>query len=357
MEPVTHFLTGACLGRSGFNRKTAYATLAMTLAAEAPDIDVVTSWGGPVIGFCHHRGITHTFLGAPFMALAVTGVVWLIAWALRKAGRKPPAQPVRWGWIWLLALIADFSHLLLDFTNNYGLRPFFPIDAHWYAWSIVFIFEPVMLLALVLGLAVPAMLGLVEGEMHRRKPGQLRGRGWAIAALVSIGLLYALRNAEHAHALELVQQNGSATRQPLLRVAAEPVMGDPFTWRTIAETTDGFQLATVHTLHDAEEPGDQVAKPPVTRAVALAKQTYLGRVYESWSSWPVTEDVGAEAPPGDPEPLPDGAHSVVFRDLRFSPASLGPMASRQGNAPLSGWVVIGADGHILRQWMDGREQK
>ena len=36
MEPVTHFLTGACLGRSGFNRKTAYATLAMTLAAEAP---------------------------------------------------------------------------------------------------------------------------------------------------------------------------------------------------------------------------------------------------------------------------------------------------------------------------------
>ena len=32
MEPVTHFLTGACLGRSGFNRKTAYATLAAVLA-------------------------------------------------------------------------------------------------------------------------------------------------------------------------------------------------------------------------------------------------------------------------------------------------------------------------------------
>ena len=35
MEPVTHFLTGACLARTGFNRRTAYATLAMTLAAEA----------------------------------------------------------------------------------------------------------------------------------------------------------------------------------------------------------------------------------------------------------------------------------------------------------------------------------
>ena len=51
MEPVTHFLTGACLGRTGFNRRTAYATLAMTLAAEAPDLDVFWGFRGPVAGF------------------------------------------------------------------------------------------------------------------------------------------------------------------------------------------------------------------------------------------------------------------------------------------------------------------
>ena len=70
MEPVTHFLTGACLARTGLNRKTAYATLAMTLAAEAPDMDAFWGFRGPVAGFEHHRGITHTFLGAPLM---VTG--------------------------------------------------------------------------------------------------------------------------------------------------------------------------------------------------------------------------------------------------------------------------------------------
>ena len=43
MEPVTHFLTGACIGRAGFNRKTAYATLAAVLAAEAADLDIL--WG------------------------------------------------------------------------------------------------------------------------------------------------------------------------------------------------------------------------------------------------------------------------------------------------------------------------
>ena len=43
MEPFTHFFTGACMGRAGLNRKTAYATLAATLAAEAADMDIF--WG------------------------------------------------------------------------------------------------------------------------------------------------------------------------------------------------------------------------------------------------------------------------------------------------------------------------
>ena len=41
MEPITHFLTGACIGRAGLNRKTAYATLAAVLAAEAADSDIL----------------------------------------------------------------------------------------------------------------------------------------------------------------------------------------------------------------------------------------------------------------------------------------------------------------------------
>jgi len=46
MEPITHFLTGACIGRAGLNRKTTYATLAAVLAAEAADLDVL--WSSPV---------------------------------------------------------------------------------------------------------------------------------------------------------------------------------------------------------------------------------------------------------------------------------------------------------------------
>ena len=76
MEPVTHMLTGAVLARTGFNRKAAYATAAMVIAAEFPDIDTLWSLGGPVSGLEHHRGITHTFVALPFEALLVTGCFW-----------------------------------------------------------------------------------------------------------------------------------------------------------------------------------------------------------------------------------------------------------------------------------------
>src|ERR1700678_1314185 len=118
MEPVTHFLTGACLARTGFNRNTAYATLAMTLAAEAPDLDMLWGFRGPVAGFQHHRGITHTLLGAPLVALAATGVVWLGSRVLR----SPPPIPLHWALLWLFSWLAALSHIFLDFTNNYGVR-------------------------------------------------------------------------------------------------------------------------------------------------------------------------------------------------------------------------------------------
>src|SRR6201987_6002905 len=77
MEPVTHFLTGACIGRAGFNRKTAYATLAATLAAEAADTDILWGFRGQVTELQHHRGITHTFIAIPVVAAVIVGFIWI----------------------------------------------------------------------------------------------------------------------------------------------------------------------------------------------------------------------------------------------------------------------------------------
>ena len=361
MDPVTHFMTGACLGRAGLNRRTAYATLAATLAAEAPDIDVVMSFGGPVTGFAHHRGITHTLVGAPFMALAVTLVVYGIHRLLTRLRNKPPATSVRWGWVYLVALLADLSHLLLDLTNSYGLRPFAPFHPRWYSLDWVFIIDPLILLLLALGLGLPAIFGLVDREISRKRP-LLPGRGLAIAALTGIGLLWALRHAEHAHAIALAiaatLDTGALSGEPLLRVAAEPYPLDPFHWHIIAETQNHYESADAHTLTDDVEPsGPPIDKPELTPSAAAAKQSYLGRVYLDWSSWPLTVDLGALPIPGagelgvDPGP---GWHTVRFTDMRYTYSLPGLGSSNQ--PPLAGWVYIDQALAVQAQVMNGRVQ-
>src|SRR3954447_2777617 len=99
----------------------------MTLGAEAADIDIVAYFKDSTFGFAHHRGITHTFVGIPFVAAAVVAFVWLI-YKLRQRFRKNedaygaklrqrglPDTP-RWGVLYGLAVIAGLSHILLDFT-------------------------------------------------------------------------------------------------------------------------------------------------------------------------------------------------------------------------------------------------
>ncbi len=46
MDPLTHSATGIFLGRAGLNRFCEQAPWILLLAANAPDIDIVTLLGG-----------------------------------------------------------------------------------------------------------------------------------------------------------------------------------------------------------------------------------------------------------------------------------------------------------------------
>ncbi len=358
MEPVTHFLTGACLGRAGCNRTTAYATLAMVLGAEAPDLDILWGFRGPVAGFQHHRGITHTFVGAPFMALLVTGAVWLWhRWRTRGGAHsasqtKRLAPPVRWGWIWLFAVIADLSHILLDWTNNYGVRPFFPFDAHWYAGSIFFIFEPVLFAALLAALIVPAILGLADREMGVRR-ALFRGRGWAIFALCVAVVLGCWRWAEHERALHLLAEQNYQNESPL-KMCVNPYPGDVFRWFGVVETKDFYQTAILNTRTDSftsQAPDDLYYKQRQTPAMLTAKESWLGRVFLDWSRFPFVEESAGFGT------LPNGGRytEIRFEDLRFAYNTLFLRGGK--NIPLSGTVTIAPNGSVDEMRMGDRVQK
>jgi inner membrane protein len=380
MDPITHFLTGACIGRAGLNRKTACATLTAVLAAEAADMDIFWSLAGPVDELKHHRGITHTFIAVPVVAGAVVGLVWLLdGWVKRRRGRKQAAvaarggdhdghapivpQSVHWGWLYLTALIAALSHLLLDWTSNYGLRPFFPFNPHWYAGSFMFIIEPVLLALLFLALVMPWLFGLVAGEIGARRK-QFRGQGWAIFALVGMALLWGWRWSEHGRAQSLVE-NVAVAAAPVTRMAMEPYPINPFLWHAILETAQFYQTAEIDTRTgeiDSDSKLDVQFKPTDTAAVEAAKQTALGQVYLDWGTWAVVRDVGQVPVAGMEAPkLPPGETwtTVEFTDLRFDYSYLGTGSGAgrpTGRSPLSGWVYI-VNGHDDGgEAMGGREQ-
>src|SRR6201986_476922 len=229
MEPVTHVLTGACLARAGFNRRAAYATFAMAAAAELPDIDSLWAFRGPVEAFQHHRGITHTFLGVLFEAAFVVLVFYGVhRWrAARYAKRAKPvpvadhvlverpltAAPVRWGLLYGCCIVALLSHMLLDYTNNYGLRPFYPFDPHWYAASIVFILDPLIFALLLMGLIVPTIFRLVNAEVGARRQ-RFTGTGWPRAALFLIVVLWGVRWIEHDRAMQLAMAQSMEAPPP-----------------------------------------------------------------------------------------------------------------------------------------------
>jgi inner membrane protein len=330
----------------------------MVLAAEAPDIDVLWSFGGPVAGFEHHRGVTHTFLGAPFMALLITGVVWLWhRWRTRRTGSSRSKQAenfirVRWFWIWLFALVADLSHLLLDWTNNYGVRPFFPFDARWHAGNIFFIFEPALFGALLAALLIPAVLGLADREIGAHRP-LFRGRGWAISALCVAVVLGCWRWAEHDRALHLLTQQNYQGETPL-RMTVSPYPGDVFKWFGVVETADFYQTAILNTRTDefaSQAPADLYYKQPQTPAILAAKKSWLGRVFLDWSQFPFVEESGNFGA------LTNGRRytRIQFQDLRFAYNALFLHGGR--DVPLSGTVIIAPDGAVDEMRMEGRIQK
>jgi len=339
LEPVTHFLTGACMSRAGFNRKTALATLTMVLAAEAADLDVLWGFKGPIAAFQHHRGFTHSFAGAPFVAAVTLGFVYLLyRWHMRSArpATSRSKQPVRWGYLYWLALLAALSHILLDYTNAYGIRLFAPFDWHWYSWDIVFIIEPVMLLVLVLGLVMPSLFGLINQEIGARSTGP-RGRGGAIFALLCLVLIWGFRDYQHRRALNAVSALLFQRAVPV-KIGVYPYWVNPFRWHGVVETETLFQTVPIDSMVpavDEQSEAHTYYKPEETPVTQAAKASYFGRVYLDWAVFPLTQ---TEALQGAFK-----GYLVRFQDLRFETPGSG------GAGRLGGWVRVGPDLRVQEQ--------
>ena len=309
----------------------------MTLAAEAPDLDIFWQFKDRISYFAHHRGFTHSFVGLLFMS-ALTVAVMYGFWRLRGRKTNIPDLPPRWGLLFVFAYIAGLSHILLDFTNNYGVRPFWPFWEKWYSWDIVFIVEPALYIILIAALVLPAIF-----SRHQRPP---RGQVAAVLALVCVAILYTVRDYEHREALQAVSavafDSGSKPPETPLRASVYPYPWSLTHWFTVAEMPTFFADTDIDSRSGVlnRDLLEFYATPQETPATLAAKQTYLGRVFLDWARYPVL----ATSAEGDDAIL-------RFRDLRFDYPQF------RGRITLSGWVELNQNLQVVQEGFGNREQK
>ena len=152
MDNITHTLIGALLGETvarttqgdprGLPSEVRRNLLVTTSAigSNLPDIDVLYSFiGGKINYLLQHRGHSHTIIGALLLAVAAFAIA---RWLLARRGHAPSSKDLLW--LASVLTITPLLHIGMDFTNNYGVHPFWPISNRWFYGDAVFIAEPLL---------------------------------------------------------------------------------------------------------------------------------------------------------------------------------------------------------------------
>ena len=201
MDNLTHSLVGAVLGRMGLKRLTPRAMPALIISANLPDID---SWIARPLGLSprtFHRGFTHGIGGLLVMPLIAAAII--IIWERLRPGKD---GPLNLAGLLLACFIGVLSHPLLDLMNTYGVRLLEPLSHRWFYGDTLFIVDPWIWIALVLGL-----------EFSWR--AERLGRNWTRPAAIAFTavLAYIGLNA-------VISAGAVAATRPLVRGIGEPRM-------------------------------------------------------------------------------------------------------------------------------------
>lgn len=281
MDNLTHSLVGFCMSRAGLNRFAPDATPILLVAANAPDLDIVSGLHGFSSYLHWHRHWTHSL---PFSIVVAVASVALVRAFTRRKGNWVGAIAIAW--------LGVLSHILLDLTNNYGVRVLEPFSGRWFAWDLTYVVDPYLWGALLLAVFAPLLGRVLSSEMGSRK-GRYPARGWAAFALVFLTLFECGRWVIHNRAVSILESrlySGEASR----RVAAFPTPLNPLAWQGYAETDGQAFLFTLDLAGDFDPNAGRAfyKNNPGNAAAVLRKTRDFGTLIEfaQYPLWRVIED-------------------------------------------------------------------
>ena len=218
----THTFVGLAIARAGMDRWVPRAAVTAAIAANLPDIDIVTALSGTGTYIKYHRGITHTIVGIPVLALLLAVVMCLFSGSFWKT--------------YFLALITMATHPVLDLANTYGLRPFLPWDGRWYYGDLLPIIDPYLDAILLIGIFV--------GELFKENK---RLMTWLSLGLV---LVYITARAELRSVATSQLETLAAKTPGAEKWAVSPNARNPLLWEGIIQSPKQMLKLSIHPLDE-----------------------------------------------------------------------------------------------------------
>jgi inner membrane protein len=305
MDNLAHSLAGLALSRAGLGRTTTGATAALVIASNLPDIDVVSRFLGTAAFLEQHRGLSHSIVGGPLLALALAGVLRL---TVRGARFLP---------LLACSLAGVAGHVFMDLLTSYGTRVLLPFDGTWYAWDLVFIVDPI-----VWGLLLASAVAFRRSAMSSQ------------IATVGLGLLLTYVGARavlHSQAIDTARDL-LPSNIPLRRIAALPAPLSPFRWKILADAGDRLYSGELN-LNGRQGTLTKRDKLPEDAVVQRVRETSdVAAAFLDFSRFPWLEVTDT----------PDG-RAVSWRDLRFEDV---PGLAKRDRPGFLAQVVLGPDGRI-----------
>ncbi|MFZ5942782.1 MAG: metal-dependent hydrolase [Bacillota bacterium] len=151
MDNLTHGITGlglAYLAQEIVGSPQPGLAACAFISSQLPDLDVIIGSRGKTEYLKHHRGFSHSLLVAPLFAFAVA------------LGFKSFITDTSLVLFFIVSLLSLGLHLFFDLLNAYGTKLLWPLSNKRYAWDILMIIDPLIIIFFVLGLG----FYLLEGQ-------------------------------------------------------------------------------------------------------------------------------------------------------------------------------------------------
>jgi inner membrane protein len=231
VDNLCHTLVGAALGEAGLKRRTRYGNAALMIAANLPDIDVLAFLSADVNPISFRRGWTHGVVAQVALPVALAAIMWAGGRLAAGRGRPPGGRPpLHFGWLLLLSLAGVYSHVFLDYLNNYGVRLLAPFDWRWFYGDALFIADLWLWLALGAGI-------WLSRRQHRVTPA----RGALVFAACYIAAMLASAQAARAIVADTWRETRGIEPRALM---VGPMPLTPFTRAVIVDEGGRYQTGT-----------------------------------------------------------------------------------------------------------------